>query len=192
MMLEHILEEPESTGLLLKTDLRLPNVCAMVAGEPVSGSWWSHPKSHEIFQVLCRLSEHPDVLVTKLVSGKDTFVHRRLWPCVLSIGLAREPWQMRPLSVEDRDLLARVDREGDLVTMGRAAAALEKALLVHGEQVHTDAGSHGKRLRSWRRWMECAGVEAPEISVSEARESIAKLLTYLNTRFHGRGRLAGH
>jgi len=188
-MLEHILEDLESTGLLLKTDPKLPNVCAMVAGGPVSGSWWAHPKSHEMFRVLCALAEHPDVMVTKLVSGKDTFVHRALWPCVLAIGMSREPWQMGALGAEDRDLLARVDQEGELTTSGRAAGALEQALLVHGEQVHTDAGAHAKRLRSWRQWIEGSGVEAPEIDASTARGSIETVVKYLNARFQGRGRL---
>jgi len=28
--------------MLLETDARLPNVASLIAGEPISGSWWSH------------------------------------------------------------------------------------------------------------------------------------------------------
>jgi hypothetical protein len=56
-------------GLLLQTDANLANVCALVAGAPVRGSWWAHPRSHEIFRVTRELAEHPDVLVNKLISG---------------------------------------------------------------------------------------------------------------------------
>jgi hypothetical protein len=32
-------------GLLLQSDIALPNVAALVAGETVRGSWWAHPAS---------------------------------------------------------------------------------------------------------------------------------------------------
>ena len=38
-------------GLLLQTDVNLANVCALVAGAPLRGSWWAHPRSHEIVQL---------------------------------------------------------------------------------------------------------------------------------------------
>src|SRR5438309_47738 len=67
---QRVLAELIEHGLLLEIDARLPNVCALVAGETVRGSWWAHPRSHDIFGVNCALADHPDVLVTKLVSGK--------------------------------------------------------------------------------------------------------------------------
>jgi hypothetical protein len=82
--------ELQRQGVLLQTDAQLPNVCALVAGAPVLGSWWAHPKSHEIFRVNGALEDHPDVLVVKLISGKLTYVERALWPCVAAIGSARE------------------------------------------------------------------------------------------------------
>ena len=54
------------------------------------GSWWAHPRSHEIFRVNCELAEHPDVLVNKLISGKITYLHRALWSAFVAIGRARE------------------------------------------------------------------------------------------------------
>ena len=66
--LQRVLAGLRQHRLLLQTDAQLPNVCALVTGEQVKGSWWAHPQSHDIFQVNCALAEHPDILVTKLVS----------------------------------------------------------------------------------------------------------------------------
>jgi len=60
-----------------------PRMVEVIAGEPIKGSWWAHPRSHEIFRVLEALAESPDILVCRLVDGKVTLVHRRLWPAVI-------------------------------------------------------------------------------------------------------------
>jgi hypothetical protein len=39
----------------------VPNVAELVAGEPIRGSWWAHPRSHEIFAVLNELADSPEV-----------------------------------------------------------------------------------------------------------------------------------
>ena len=71
-------------GMLLQSARGpLPNVAELVAGEPIKGSWWAHPKSHEIFAALNQLSESPDVVRLRLVKGKVTLVHRRLWPALV-------------------------------------------------------------------------------------------------------------
>jgi hypothetical protein len=63
------------------------SLAEVIAGEPVRGNWWSHPKSHEIFAVTRAIRDSHDVLVCRLVRGKVTFVHRRLWPAlVLAAG----------------------------------------------------------------------------------------------------------
>jgi len=161
----------------------------MVAGEPVRGSWWAHPLSHAMFRVLTELAAHPDVLVAKLVSGKDTFIHRSLWPALLAVGAAREKWQMQGLDEKSRATLAEVENSGEVQASGKSALHLERALLVHGEQVHTDTGSHAKILMSWRRWAKRAGVKGGEQPVAEAKASLEKLAEYLNWSYGGRGRL---
>ena len=40
---------------------------------------------------------------------------------------------------------------------GRAAKDLERRLLVHGAQVHTDAGHHEMRLERWELWADRVG-----------------------------------
>jgi hypothetical protein len=58
----------------------LPNLVDLVAGGPRKGSWWTHPRGREIFVVTRSVRDSPDVLVTRLIDGHITYVHRRLWP----------------------------------------------------------------------------------------------------------------
>jgi hypothetical protein len=64
----------------------VPSIAEEIAGGPIRGSWWGHPKGHEIFCVAEAIRESPDVLVCKLVDGKVTFVHRRLWPAIVKLS----------------------------------------------------------------------------------------------------------
>lgn len=61
----------------------VPALAMAIAGERIRGSWWSHPRSHEIFELTQAVRAHDDVLVCRLVDGKVTFVHRRLWPSLV-------------------------------------------------------------------------------------------------------------
>jgi hypothetical protein len=64
----------------------VPSLAEAVAGEPIRGSWWSHPRGREIFRAASVVCESPDVLVCKLVGGKITYVHRRLWPALVKLA----------------------------------------------------------------------------------------------------------
>lgn len=64
----------------------VPNLAEEVAGERIRGSWWGHPKGREIYRITEAVSERPDVLVCKLVDGKVTYVHRRLWPALVRVA----------------------------------------------------------------------------------------------------------
>ncbi len=57
----------------------VPSLAEAVAGGPIRGSWWAHPRSHEIFELTRAVRDSEDVLVCCLVDGKITYVHRRLW-----------------------------------------------------------------------------------------------------------------
>ena len=61
----------------------VPSLAAAIAGEAIRGSWWSHRRSHEIFELTRRVRESGDVLVCRVVQGKITYVHRRLWPALV-------------------------------------------------------------------------------------------------------------
>lgn len=61
----------------------VPRLTEAIAGVRITGSWWGHPLGHEIYRVLGEVTESPDVLVCRVVSGKVTLVHRRLWPALI-------------------------------------------------------------------------------------------------------------
>ena len=58
----------------------VPSLAQEIVGSTISGSWWSHPRSHEIYRLINVARDSTDVLVCRLVDGKVTYVHRRLWP----------------------------------------------------------------------------------------------------------------
>ena len=60
----------------------VPRLVEVIVGEPIKGSWWAHPASHRIFAVLQAVEESGELLVCRLVEGKVTLVHRRLWPAL--------------------------------------------------------------------------------------------------------------
>ena len=64
----------------------VPRLTEAIVNEPIKGSWWAHPKSHQIFAVLQAVADSEEVLVCRLVNGKVTFVHRRLWPALVRVA----------------------------------------------------------------------------------------------------------
>jgi hypothetical protein len=70
----------------------VPNLAEAVAGGPIRGSWWGHPKGGEIFSALGIVADSPEVLCFRLVEGKVTLVHKRLWPALVRLAeeLGRE------------------------------------------------------------------------------------------------------
>ena len=79
--------ELRANGMLLESARGpLPNVAELVAGEPIRGSWWGHPRSHAIFDAVNVLASSPDVVRLRLINGKVTLVHRRLWPALVRVA----------------------------------------------------------------------------------------------------------
>jgi hypothetical protein len=64
----------------------VPRLVEAIAGAPLAGSWWAHPRGREIFAILQELGDSPDILVCRLVNGHVTFVHRRLWPALVRMA----------------------------------------------------------------------------------------------------------
>jgi hypothetical protein len=64
----------------------VPSLAQTIAGEAIRGSWWAHPKGHIIFLCSRAVRESKDVLVCRLVGGKVTYVHRRLWPALVRLA----------------------------------------------------------------------------------------------------------
>jgi hypothetical protein len=66
----------------------VPNVAEVVAGAPIIGGWWAHPKGKAIFAALSDIDDSDDIRCFKLIDGKITFAHRRIWPAL--VRLARD------------------------------------------------------------------------------------------------------
>jgi hypothetical protein len=64
----------------------VPNLAEAVAGNAIRGSWWGHAKGREIFRLTRAVRDSSDVLVCRLVRGKVTYVHRRLWPALVRLA----------------------------------------------------------------------------------------------------------
>lgn len=78
----------------------VPILAEAVAGERIQGRWWGHPKGHDIFVATRAVRDSPDVLVCRLLGGKVTYIHHRLWPAVLRLA-----------DKLDKDLLAAIREE---------------------------------------------------------------------------------
>ncbi len=194
--------ELKRTGLLLLADNKLPSIATLVVGEPIRGSWWGHPKSHDIFRVVCRIAGHPDVAASKLISGKVTFLHRKLWPVLIAIGMSREPWQMNGLPRKARNLLRIVDQDGEVRTdrlpaspkakdssWREAIRELEERLLVYAEEFHSETGAHAKRLESWKHWAARRKYKTGEMKTEESKLELSGFLIALNKKFKAKARL---
>jgi len=76
----------ESQGIVLVAARGpVPRLVEAILGEPIRGSWWAHPASHQIFAVLTKVGESNDLLMCRLVEDKVTLVHRRLWPALVRL-----------------------------------------------------------------------------------------------------------
>lgn len=185
----------EAHGFLLESDPKLPSVCSLITGAPLRGSWWSHPLAQIIFQVNEQLEDHEDILIAKLISRKVTFVHRKLWSELATIGSARERWQLIGLPAATKSLLKQVDSAGTLTTgetiwplktemkLGDAARDLEKRLLAVGTQFHSESGAHQKRLETWDHWMKRKKFKPARISIEAAKDSLEQTVGRLNEEF---------
>jgi hypothetical protein len=64
----------------------VPSLAGAITGGPVHGSWWAHAQSREIFALTRAVRDSPEVLVCRLVDGKITYVHQRLWPALVRVA----------------------------------------------------------------------------------------------------------
>ena len=168
----------ERHGVLLAHDARLPSVSAIVAGEPVKGSWWGHPKGNAIYTTLGAIED--EVAWVKLVNAKVTLVHRRLWPALLGV---QGKWQREGLAKGPAGVLEKVTKAGTLRadTLGKDerkhVAELEKRVLVAVSDEHTESGHHTRVMQTWSRWAKPRGVKA--IGEREARTVLEAAATSL-------------
>ncbi len=122
-----------------------------VAGETIRGSWWGHPRSHAIYRELGVLGGAPGVLCLKLVEGKATFVHRRLWPALARVQRERSLWP--EISAEAKRVIGEVCLEGPSTAPRELRHELERALLAIGVEEHTESGAHRAVLVCFDAWV---------------------------------------
>ena len=89
----------------------VPRLTEAIAGEPIKGSWWAHPKSSQIFRVLEAVTDSDDVLVCRLVNGNVTLVHRRLWPALVRVAKQFPPNTIAQLHEEHTESGRHITRE---------------------------------------------------------------------------------
>lgn len=179
----------------------VPSLASEVAGAPVRGSWWGHPKGKSIFRLAGELADHEDVLPMKLAGGKVTFVYRALWPAVfrLATDAARVAAARSRLSAGAARLLRDVEAAGslrldrhagearlDTKALKRASAELEDAALLLSAQEHGERGAHVTVLRTWADWAEASVRDAAAaLSLADARSAIARACGEARTPFSG-------
>ena len=157
-------------GLLLQQDKKLPSVAGLIAGEALSTSWWSHPKAQAIFAALERLSDRDDVLVSRLIAGKVTYVYKTLWPAFLAVAMSAT---VEGLSAGAKKLLAEVEHSGTMRAKGESVRELQQHLLVAAHEVHTESGKHEIEIETWQRWARRHRA-VPMTDIDTARETLER------------------
>ncbi|HEY6985488.1 MAG TPA: hypothetical protein VH375_05365 [Rhodanobacteraceae bacterium] len=98
----------ERHGIVLESarHATVPSLAEAIAGGPIRGSWWSHPKGRAIFAATRAVRDSPQVLVCRVVDGKISFAHERVWPALVRLA--------------DRIARTRLAREREVHTEGGA------------------------------------------------------------------------
>jgi hypothetical protein len=120
----------------------VPSLAEAIAGGPIRGSWWGHPKGQEIYKAAEAIRDSADVLVCRLVDGKITYVHRRLWPAIVKLaarlpkGRLAKVWDEHTMSGAHRSrrsafpkwIPADVLRDAEALSVSEAEALLSRVL----------------------------------------------------------------
>lgn len=183
-------------GILMLTDTNLPSLTTIVAGEPIKGSWWGHPRGNLMYNLSNELMGQADILTVKLINKKVSFVQKKHWDALFAIGAAKEDWQLKKLSKECINLLRLVDSKGELRAddpklkksageIGKLAAKLEERLLLYSESVHTESGKHVRVLRTWQALAEAKGCKIKKDNYHKASTHFENLQNELVEKFGG-------
>ena len=87
MAIDSPVEFVKAHGVVMETAKGpVPTLAHGVAGEAIRGSWWSHPKAHAIHAATRKARDSADILTCRIVRGKVTLIHKRLWPALVRIA----------------------------------------------------------------------------------------------------------
>jgi hypothetical protein len=88
-------------GIVLESaDGAVPSLVQAIAGGKIKGSWWAHPRGKEIFNLTRAVRDSDQILVCRLIAGKVTLVHQRLWPALVRCAERFRPDQISQLVEE--------------------------------------------------------------------------------------------
>jgi hypothetical protein len=78
----------EKRGVVLESArvASVPNLANEALGDDRRENWWGHARGKEFFWLTRQIRSNPDVLVCRLVGGKVTYVHRRIWPALARLA----------------------------------------------------------------------------------------------------------
>jgi hypothetical protein len=188
-------------GLMLASDKALPSFPRLVVERNVSGSWWGDPEANLIYESARRFADHPDVIHVVLVSGKLTYLHKRLAPALVAVALDDADWKFAGLSRPARAIWERLNQEPrlyadepglpttDVKQNGHWMRELEGRLLCAGGNVHTPRGSHAKYAVRWEDWISERRLAKPQISPQTGMRRLDECLDRLNLEFGGHGKM---
>jgi hypothetical protein len=88
-----------------------PRLTEAIIGGPIKGSWWAHAQSHQIYAILQAITASDQVLVCRLIKGKVTLVHRRLWPSLVRLANRFAPEQLAQVREEHTPSGRHVSRD---------------------------------------------------------------------------------
>ena len=132
----------ETNGIVLESARGpVPSLAETIAAEAIRGSWWAHPKGKAIFACSRAIRNSKDVLTCRLVEGKVTYVHRRLWPALARLSERFAPARIAAIKeVHSATGAHRIEtvafpawvpsdemRKGAKLSIEQAAALLESA-----------------------------------------------------------------
>jgi hypothetical protein len=97
--------------VLISAKGSVPRLTEYIVGETIKGSWWAHPQGRAIFTLLNAVENSGDVLICRLIDGKLTMVHRRLWPSLVRAAKHFAPEQLAQVVQEHTASGKHVNRE---------------------------------------------------------------------------------
>jgi hypothetical protein len=116
-----------------------PRLIEAILGDPISGNWWGHPRSRFIYNVLAAVSSSDDVLVCRLLRGKLTLIHRRVWPALVRLAGRFDPAQLAQIREEHTPSGRHVTQETPF-PLWVPPAVHEQAALLSEEQALASLG----------------------------------------------------
>jgi hypothetical protein len=84
----------ENGVVLVSAKGTAPRLTEAIIGEPIKGGWWTHAQHRKIYAILGAVTESDQILVCRLIDGKVTLVHRRLWPSLVRVASRFAPEQL--------------------------------------------------------------------------------------------------